>query len=178
MLNEKYDLKNKINELLEKIDNLKLNNKYKSERINELENMNEVQLKDIKEKSKEINRLKLENIAYKKNYDSLLDDLIKINDDKEKQIKNHEKKLIYNALTNISKKLKMNFSNEFYNNYNIEQLLEYFIKSNEKYPEDNKNSEEKGKILIEKNKRINQLETDLELYREKTWMLSQEKFEK
>ena len=174
LLDEKENLHNKINELIEKMEKMKLNIKYKNERINELENINDKQMKDINEKAKEINKLKLENKTHKNNYDSLVNDIIKINNEKEKQMKNYKKQLVQNALINISKKMKINFSKEYFNNCSLEQLLENFIKSDEKLVNNSKNLEEKEKLIIEKNKRINQIEADLELYREKTRKLSQE----
>ena len=174
LFDEKNILNNKIYELLEEIKNIKLQNKHNKEKINELEKDNEIKIKETNEKSEEINKLKLANNNYKNKYDSLLDEMVQINNKKEMQLKNYENQLISNALNNISKNIELNDKQKNFVNYNIEQLLEQFIKLEEKYIKKNENFEENEKIIKEKNKKINQLEIDLELYREKTLMLSQE----
>ena len=171
---EKSILKNKISELLEQIENLKINNKYNLERIKELENDLDIKIKEIKDKSNEIYQLKLENKNYKNKYDSLLNEVIQMNNKKENQLKNYENELIQKALINISKRIQTKDIYKKYINYNIEQLFEEYFKLEEKNNINNINLEEKEKLILEKNKKIKQLETDLEMYREKTLLLSQE----
>ena len=171
---EKSILKNKISELLEQIENLKINNKYNLERIKELENDLDIKIKEIKDKSNEIYQLKLENKNYKNKYDSLLNEVIQMNNKKENQLKNYENELIQKALINISKRIQTKDIFKKYINYNIEQLFEEYFKLEEKNNINNINLEEKEKLILEKNKKIKQLETDLEMYREKTLLLSQE----
>ena len=175
LFDEKEILNNKIREFIEEIETLKLKNKNIKEKINELENDNEIKAKEIIEKSNQINKLKLEIKNSNNKYDSLLNELIQINNDKEKVLKNHEKQLISNALNNISKKIQLSDKQKNYINYNIEVLLEKLIKLEENDDNnDDKNIGNEEKLIKEKNKRISQLETDLELYREKTLLLSQE----
>ena len=171
---EKSILKNKISELLEQIENLKINNKYNLERIKELENDLDIKIKEIKDKSNEIYQLKLENKNYKNKYDSLLNEVIQMNNKKENQLKNYENELIQKALINISKRIQTKDIFKKYINYNIEQLFEEYFKLEEKNNINNIHLEEKEKLILEKNKKIKQLETDLEMYREKTLLLSQE----
>jgi hypothetical protein len=125
---EKSILKNKINELLEQIENLKINNKYNLERIKELENDLDIKIKEIKDKSNEIYQLKLENKNYKNKYDSLLNEVIQMNNKKENQLKNYENELIQKALINISKRIQTKDIFKKYINYNIEQLFEEYFK--------------------------------------------------
>ena len=133
LFEEKNILHNKITDLLEKIENIKLQNKSYKERIKELEKDNDIKIEDITEKAEEINKLKLENKTYKNKYDSLLDELIQINNNKEKQLKNYENKLISNSLNNLSKKMKINEKQKNFVNCNIEQLLEQLITLEEKF---------------------------------------------
>ena len=171
---EKNILKNKITELLEQIENIKSNNDYYIEEIKELENKNEINIKTIEKKTNEINKLKLENKNYKNKYDSLLNEIVQINNKNEEELKNHEKKLIQNALTNISKKNQSDKITKSFINYNLEQIFEQYFNIEKKYFMSNKIIEEKEKAIKDKDKKINQLETDLELYREKTQFLSHE----
>ena len=174
LFDEKEILNNKIREFVGEIENLKSKNKIINEKINELGNDNDMKRKEIIEKSEQISKLKLEIKNHKNKYDSLVNELIQINNDKEKLLKNNEKQLISNALNNISKKIELSDKQKNYINYNLEQLLEQLIKLEGKYNNEDKNFVDKEKIIKEKNKKISQLETDLELYREKTLFLSQE----
>ena len=94
---EKSILKNKISELLEQIENLKINNKYNLERIKELENDLDIKIKEIKDKSNEIYQLKLENKNYKNKYDSLLNEVIQMNNKKIVNLNNENKQHRYNS---------------------------------------------------------------------------------
>ena len=171
---EKKILQNKIAELLNQIENIKLFNEYNIEEIKQLSNKNEINIKELEKRANEINSLKLENKNYKSKYDSLLNELIQINNKKEDEFKKYEIKLIQNTVSNLSKKIKIdNIQNDLIN-CNLEQIMEKFFIMEKKYYMNNKALEEKEKLIIEKTKKINQLEIDLELYREKTQLLSQE----
>ena len=174
LIEEKNELKNKINGLLEVIEKLKKNDKRNKEKIMELENNNITNLKEIENKSSEINKIKLENKNYKNKYDSLLNELIQINTNKENQLKNYQNQLIKKALDNISNKIQIKYVNKSIFNCDIEQLLEMYFKLEENYNIKITTLEEKEKSILVKNKKIDQLEIDLELYREKTKILSQE----
>jgi len=174
LIAEKNELKSKISDLLEEIDNLKLNDKHNKEKIMQLENDNIANKKELENKSSEINKLKLENKNNKNKYDTLLNELIQINNNKENQLKNYENQLIKKALDNITKKTPIKYINKNIFNCDIEQLLEMYFKLEESHNIKTATLEEKEKLVAMKNKKINQLEIDLDLYREKTQILSQE----
>ena len=167
-------LQNKLTELSEQIESLKLDNKNNKDKINKLEDDHEIKTKELKEKNDEINKLKLEYQDYKNKYDSLLDQFIKINNNKETDIQKYEYQLILIAKNNLLK--RKNFDQNFINinNLNIEQILEQNFNLQEKNNINIKNIEEKENIIYQKDKKIKQLEIDLELYREKMLSLSQE----
>ena len=171
---EKNILKNKITELLEQIENLKSNNDYYIEEVKELENKNGINIKMLEQKANEINKLKLDNKNYKNKYDSLINDIIKINNKNKDDLKNHERKLIQNALNNIKQKNKIDNTHKNFINCNLEEILEQYFIMEKKYLMNNKIVEEKEKVIIENNKRINQLEIDLDLSRETIQFFSQE----
>ena len=166
--------KNLEKELMEQIQKMKQIEKINNKTIKELENEKDMKIQEINYKINEINKLKEENRNYKNKYDSLLNELIQINNNKEKIFQNYENQLIVNALNNISKNKNINEHRNKFININIEQLFEQYFKLEEKYLQNNKFMKEKEKLIIEKNKRINQLENDLELYREKAILLKQE----
>ena len=159
---------------MEQIQKMKQIEKINNKTIKELENEKDMKIQEINYKINEINKLKEENRNYKNKYDSLLNELIQINNNKEKIFQNYENQLIVNALNNISKNKNINEHRNKFININIEQLFEQYFKLEEKYLQNNKFMKEKEKLIIEKNKRINQLENDLELYREKAILLKQE----
>ena len=97
-------------------------------------------------KANEINKLKLDNKNYKNKYDSLINDIIKINNNKNKDdLKNHEKKLIQNALNNIKQKNKIDNTHKNFINCNLEEILEQYFIMEKKYLMNNKIVEEKEK---------------------------------
>ena len=71
------ELNNEFNDLI--IDYEKLNDKYKKEKDNEINNLKEEYKKNINEKDKEINTLKEEN-------EKINNEIIKLNTDYEKKI--------------------------------------------------------------------------------------------
>ena len=174
LIKEKNELKSKISDLLEEIENLKLNDKHNKEKIMELENDKIANTKEIENKSIEINKLKLEIKNFKNKYDTLLNELIQINNKKEDLLKNYENQLIKKALDNITKKIQNKYLNKNLFNCDIEQLLEMYFKLEENNNIKTAALEEKENLIIAKNKKINQLEIDLDLYREKTQILLKE----
>ena len=174
LLKEKKLLENKVNELIEQIEKNKKINKDNQLMIKELDEMHNIKVKELEEKEKENNLLKQENKKYKDDYELLLNQTITMKNNKEKELKEYENKILLNAKNNIEKKMYLNESQKKLCLLNHEQLLEYCFDSIQKNDIKEKNVEETNQLLKDKNRRINQLESDLELYREKTNELSKE----
>ena len=174
LLVEKLALQDKIDKLLEEIEKLKENNNFDKEHLKELGNDIDFKNKELKNKINDITKLKLENKNLKNKYDSLLNELLEINNNTKNKFKNYENQLIISALDNLSKKMNIGNNRNVFINCNVEQILEQFYQLEKKYIKNCINIEDKGKIIFEKDKKIKQLESDLELYREKVLILSQE----
>ena len=174
LLEEKNLMEKKINKLMEEIDSNKILYKNNQNILKEIDNEYNLKIKELEEKNKEINILKKENKKIKDDYDSLLNEIIAINNNKENEYKEYEQKILINAKNKLEKKIKLNESQKKLCLLNHEQLLEYSIDLYEKNNLKNKKIEQINQLLNDKNKKINQLETDLELYREKTIELSKQ----
>ena len=171
---EKKILQNKINELMEQIDKEKQAYKNNQSIIKELDEMFNLKVKELEQKENEIKILKKENKKFKDDYNSLINQMNEINNNKKNEFKEYEKKLILNAKSNIEKKMKLDETQKKLCYLNHEQLLEYSIIISDKFNSTEKKLEEINQLLKEKNKKINDLESDLELYREKNLELSKE----
>ena len=172
--NEKISLENKIKDLLEQIEKDTKLYKNNQTTLKEVDDNYNLTLKELEKNNKEINILKKENKKLKDDYDSLIKEIEKININNEIKLKEYEKSLKLNAKTNIEKKRKLNEVEKKLCYINYEELLEYSIDLNEKFNLKEKEIEQINQLLKEKDKKINQLEIDLELYREKVSLLSKE----
>ena len=171
---EKNILEKKVKELLDEIEKNKLLYKNSQSLLKEMDKEYNIKIKELEEIYKENNLLKIENQKIKNDYDSLLNEIITINNNKEIEFKEYDKRIIINAKNNIEKKLKLDENQKNICYLNHGDLLEYAINLYDKYNSQEKKLEENNQLLKEKNKKINQLENDLDLYREKTSDLSRQ----
>ena len=172
LLEEKYLFEKKIKELEDEIDKNKILYKNNQSILKEMDIQYNLKLKELEEKNKEINELKKENRKIKDDYDSLLNEIIAINNNKENEYKEFERKIIINAKNKLEQKIELKESQKKICLLSHEELLEYSIDLYRKNNLNEKKFEQINQLLNEKLKKINQLETDLELYREKTIELS------
>lgn len=102
----------------------------------------------------------------------MLNEIIKINNNREIEFKTYEEQIITNAKNNIEKKRKLDENQIKLCNLNHERFLEYSFALSEKINLKDKKIEKINQLLTEKTKKINQLESNLELYKEKNIELS------
>ena len=138
------ELNNEFNDLI--IDYEKLNDKYKKEKDNEINNLKEEYKKNINEKDKEINTLKEEN-------EKINNEIIKLNTDYEKKINEKDKEI-----NNLKEEYKNDTDEKEKEINNLKEEYKKNIK--EKDNEINNLKEEYKKNIKEKDKEINNLKEE------------------
>ena len=176
LIKEKNMLESKINDLISQLEKKNQAIKDTQSMLKEMDEIYNIKVKENEEKEKIISKLRQESKKYKNDYDYLNNKIIEINNNKDLEYKEYENKMILNAKNNLENKLKIKFD-ETQNKLcllNYEKLLEYCLTLTDKFNLDEKKLEEINQSLKDQNKKISQLENDLDLYREKTIQLSQE----
>jgi len=176
LIKENNKLQSDKTDLISQLKKKNQDYKYIQSTLKEMDENYIIKVKEIEDKEKIISNLRQESKKYKTDYESLLNHNIAINNNKDLEYKEYENKVKLNAKNNLEKKMKIKF-NEVQNEiclYNYEKLLEYSLSLTNKFNLDEKKLEEINQSLKDKNNKINQLECDLNLYREKVTQLSKE----